>query len=118
MSNLRYTNLPSETPNEDELAELALDVTSSWNRVTDALWSQLNPELWERTRNPWVVLQTVSTETLKRITSEPGFRATLTELQRDRSQEREAARWFQSAHSQSPVKCVAYFSMEYMLSEA
>src|SRR3982074_2357977 len=71
MGNLRYTNLPAEVSNEDELAELALDVSFSWNRVADTLWSRLNPELWERTRNPWVVLQTVSSEKLKRITSEP-----------------------------------------------
>jgi starch phosphorylase len=118
MSNLRYTNLPSETPGEDELAELALDTSSSWNRVTDSLWSQLNPELWERTRNPWVVLQTVSSERLRKVTSEPAFRANLTDLLRDRAEENDAPRWFQSAHPNSPLNCVAYFSMEYMLSEA
>jgi glycogen phosphorylase len=118
MGNLRYTNLPSETPNEDELAELALDVSSSWNRVTDELWSQLNPELWERTRNPWIVLQTVSSERLRRVTSEPAFRASLSELLRARAEERDAPGWFQNAHPDSPLKCVAYFSMEYMLSEA
>src|SRR5271169_1635290 len=118
MSNLRYTNLPSETPNEDELAELALDVSSSWNRVTDALWSQLNPELWERTRNPWIVLQTVSSERLRKVTSEPEFRANLSELLRARARDKNAPRWFQNAHPNSHLKCVAYFSMEYMLSEA
>ncbi|HLX43470.1 MAG TPA: alpha-glucan family phosphorylase [Bryobacteraceae bacterium] len=118
MSNLRYTNLPSETPNEDELADLALDVTSSWNRVTDALWSQLNPELWERTRNPWIVLQTVSSERLRKVTSEPAFRDNLSELRQAQAADKEAPRWFQTAHPNSPLKCVAYFSMEYMLSEA
>jgi len=62
------------------LAQLALDVNWTWNRAGSALWRQLNPELWEQTHNPWAVLQTVSGQSLKRITSEPGFRATLDEI--------------------------------------
>src|ERR1700678_2042569 len=30
----------------------------------------------------------------------------------------ESPAWFQQKHSQSPLTCVAYFSMEFMLSEA
>jgi starch phosphorylase len=118
MGNLRYTNLPSETPEEDALAELALDVSAHWSRLTDPLWKQLNPDLWERTGNPWIVLQTVSSERLKTITSQPEFSSILSELMNDRSQDRQATRWFQQAHGNSPLHCVAYFSMEYMLSEA
>ncbi len=39
------------------LAELALDMRSSWNHATDQLWRQLDPVLWDFTHNPWVVLQ-------------------------------------------------------------
>ena len=67
MSNLKYTNLPSEASNEDALAQLALDVSYSWNDTAGALWQRLNPELWELTRNPWVVLQTVSGAKLQEI---------------------------------------------------
>ena len=42
------------------LAELALDMRWSWNHATDEVWRQLDPDLWEITHNPWVVLQTVS----------------------------------------------------------
>jgi glycogen phosphorylase len=118
MSNLRYTNLPSETPDEDQLAELALDISSSWNRLTDALWSRLNPELWDRTHNAWLVLQTVSTEKLKRVTSDPAFRDSVDQFRRAREEEKETPRWFQQVYPNSGLKSVAYFSMEYMLSEA
>ena len=30
----------------DSLAELALDMRSSWNHATDQLWRQLDPVLW------------------------------------------------------------------------
>jgi starch phosphorylase len=45
----------------------------SWNHAADDLWSQLDPELWELTRNPWVMLQTVSREKLKVLTSDAQF---------------------------------------------
>jgi hypothetical protein len=31
----------------EPLAELALDLRSSWNHATDQLWRQLDPVLWE-----------------------------------------------------------------------
>jgi starch phosphorylase len=49
----------------DALAELALDMRSSWNHATDQVWRRLDPILWELTQNPWVVLQTVSREKLQ-----------------------------------------------------
>jgi starch phosphorylase len=105
-------------PSQDVLVELALDVNWTLSRAAGTLWSRLNPELWERTHNPWAVLQTVSGQDLKRITSEPEFRETLDEIVRTRTAENEAPRWFQQHHAKSPLTCVAYFSMEYMLSEA
>jgi len=118
MSNLQYTNLPSDTASEDILEQLALDVNWTLSRAADTLWRRLNAELWERTHNPWAVLQTVSGRDLKRITAEPSFRASLDEIVRTRSAENELPRWFQQTHPHSPLTSVAYFSMEYMLSEA
>jgi glycogen phosphorylase len=118
MSNLKYTNRPGDISSEDALAQLALDLGWSWRHRAGTYWKQLNPELWETTRNPVAVLQTVSGERLEKITSEPAFRETLEELSQERSAENEAPRWFQQAHPNSPLTAVAYFSMEYMLSEA
>ena len=36
----------------DAVAELALDMRSSWNHATDQVWRQLDPVLWELTHNP------------------------------------------------------------------
>ena len=46
------------------LTEIALNLRWSWNHAADELWSQLDPELWDLTQNPWVMLQTVSRERL------------------------------------------------------
>ncbi len=102
----------------DSLSELALDLHWSWNHATDEVWRQLDPNLWEFTQNPWVVLQTVSKDKLQSVLANPAFRKNIDGLLQAKRQAAEAPAWFQQVHPQSPLKCVAYFSMEYMLSEA
>ncbi len=108
----------SEVEGFDSLAELALDMRWSWNHATDNVWRQLDPELWEITHNPWVVLQTVSRDQVKRVLADPVFRKEVDDLLKTRKRAAEAPVWFQQNHSKSPLTCAAYFSMEFMLSEA
>lgn len=117
-SNSNYCFLPSELDGFDALAELALDLRWSWNHTTDKIWRQLDPQLWELTQNPWVVLQTVSREQLQRVLAEPEFRQNMEELLRGKREGEAKPAWFQLRYPQSALKCVAYFSMEFMLSEA
>ena len=60
-----YNLLPTEIEGFDSLAELALDMRWSWNHATDEVWRQLDPDLWEITHNPWVVLQTASRDRIE-----------------------------------------------------
>ncbi len=110
--------LPTDVDGFDSLAELAMDMRSSWNHAADFVWQQLDPELWALTHNPWVVLQTVSREKLQDVLAEPVFRKNLDDLVQARRDAGQVPTWFQQTHPQSPLTCVAYFSMEYMLSEA
>ena len=110
--------LSADVEGFDSLAELALDMRSSWNHATDQVWRQLDPVLWELTHNPWVVLQTVSREKLQRVLADPAFRKNVDDLVQARRDAAEAPAWFQQTYPQSPLSCVAYFSMEFMLSEA
>ena len=100
------------------LSELALDLRSSWNHGTDLVWRRLDPVLWELTHNPWAVLQTVSREKLRSVLDDPAFRDVLDGLVQARRESAEAPAWFQRSYPASPLGCVAYFSMEYMLGEA
>jgi glycogen phosphorylase len=102
----------------DALSELALDLRSSWNHATDHLWRQLDPVLWELTHNPWAVLQTASREKIKRALADSAFRQNVDDLVRARRDAADAPAWFRQTFPQSPLSCVAYFSMEFMLSEA
>jgi starch phosphorylase len=118
LSHPKQRFFPADVEGFDALAELALDMRSSWNHATDSMWRQLDPELWALTRNPWVVLQTVSHEKLQAVLADPAFRQKLNDLVQARRDMLDAPAWFQQTHPQSPLNAVAYFSMEYMLSEA
>jgi starch phosphorylase len=113
-----YSLLPTEVEGFDALAELALDMRWSWNHAADEVWRQLDPALWDLTQNPWVVLQTVSRDQLERVLADPAFRKNVDDLLRAKRQAAETPAWFQQHHPQAPLSCVAYFSMEFMLSEA
>jgi starch phosphorylase len=90
----------------------------SWNHATDEVWRQLDPGLWEITHNPWVVLQTASRDRIERVLGDPVFRKNVDGLVEAGRQAAEAPAWFQRNHSAAPLTCAAYFSMEFMLSEA
>ena len=113
-----YSLLPTEIEGFDSLAELALNLRWSWNHATDEVWRQLDPELWEITHNPWGLLQTVSRDQIERRLADPAFRKNVDSLVKSRRTVLESPAWFQQNHAQSSLTCAAYFSMEFMLSEA
>jgi starch phosphorylase len=113
-----YSLLPTDIDGFDSLAELALDMRWSWNHGADKIWRLLDAGLWELTQNPWVVLQTVSREKLESVLAVPAFRKNVDDLLKAKRHAAETPAWFQQTHPQSPLTCVVYFSMEFMLSEA
>jgi starch phosphorylase len=102
----------------DALVELALNLHWSWNHAADNLWEELDKELWAVTQNPWVILQTVSKEKIKAELSAPEFRQRLDSLLSYNRASYSADAWFQNKHPNAALKSIAYFSMEFMLSEA
>ena len=113
-----YDLLPADVEGFDSLVELALDMRWAWNHETDEIWRQLDPVLWDLTHHPCDVLQTVSREKIRGALADPAFRSWIDDLVQAKSQAAEAPAWFQLQHRDTPLNCVAYFSMEFMLSEA
>ena len=109
----------AQTPSvRDALTEIALNLRWSWNHAADDLWSQLDPELWELTRNPWAMLQTVSQQKLDAMAANPQFMGRIAEILERKKRREETTSWFERTHAESALTRVAYFSMEYMLSDA
>ena len=102
----------------DALVELALNLHWSWNHAADELWEALDKDLWATTQNPWVILRTVSHEKIKAALGAVEFRRRLETLLQQNRESYRADAWFQHNHPGGALFSVAYFSMEFMLSEA
>jgi glycogen phosphorylase len=102
----------------DSLAELTLDLRWSWDHGADEIWRELDPALWDLTHNPRVVIQTVSRDHFQTVMRDPAFRNKIELLVKTRKDSIRASAWFQQNYPQTSLTCVAYFSMEFMLSEA
>lgn len=113
-----YQSILKSGEGVEMLAELALDLSWSWDRCTNEIWQKLDPELWRLTHNPWTVLITASHEKIKSLMADPAYRKLVTDLVTTKRKNNEMPSWFQKHYSEAPLKCVAYFSMEFMLSEA
>jgi glycogen phosphorylase len=118
INNRTINDGPLDAALSDALTDLALDLRWSFNHSADQIWERLDPELWELTHNPWVMLQTVSREKLKAVASDPGFQTLVADLRREKTLAEQSESWFQRAYPRSGVSSIAYFSMEFMLSEA
>src|SRR5580704_8947142 len=102
----------------DELSELALNLHWSWNHKSDEIWQSLDADLWESTQNPWVILRTVSREKISTLLATPDFRQRLQECLRHNRKSFSEEGWFQKKYPGAGLSLVAYFSMEFMLTEA
>ena len=116
-------NPEAGTPSElvlgmDELTELALNLHWSWNHLADELWDALDSYLWQTTQNPWVILQTVSKDKIKALLETPKFQALLSSLLQHKRKSFATDAWFQKKYPGTALSSVAYFSMEFMLTEA
>ena len=102
----------------DLLRELALDLGAVWNRYTDDIWRQIDPDVWLLTRNPWLMLHHASHKKLAAMAEDQDLRRRVEQLVLARRELSHAPAWFQKTHGGSALNGVAYFSMEFGLSEA
>lgn len=107
--------LPDEL---ESLAELALDVRWTWDHSSDKLWTMLDPDIWEQTRNPRSVLQYVPHERLDQAARDPVFCEELQQVVAARTNYLAKSGWSRERHPPEALKTIAYFSMEFGLGEA
>ena len=100
------------------LGELALDLRWTWSHEADALWRRVDAEGWQRTQNPWTILQDISAERLRALCSDSSFLAELERLSHARREYLEEPGWFASAYDPAALSGIAYFSMGFGLGEA
>jgi starch phosphorylase len=111
--------LPRALPsNLKGLTDLALDLRWNWNHSADVLWQKVDLELWEATGDPWLILESISRKRLEMLAADASF---VNELQRQlayRNAYLSQSSWFDERYGGDALGTVAYFSMEFGLSEA
>jgi len=109
------------------LVELALDVRWAWSHSSDVLWRWLAPEVWERTHSPWHILQTIARTKLEKFAKDEEFLELLRRHMDERSRTLSAPSWYDETYRKMsaeaplpspPLGQIAYFSMEFGLTEA
>src|SRR5690349_17197491 len=104
-------------PGLEGLDELALDLRWSPTHSNDRIWRTLDEETWERTRNAYMILQNASQTRLEQIAKDTTIRAEVRHWRERMKKLHEQPTWF-SRHHKDRQLTVAYFSMEFGLSEA
>ena len=129
-------SVPTVPPALADLVDLALDMRWSWSHASDVLWKRLAPELWEITHNPWHILHTMARTRLEQAAEDPEFLQLLQTHAAARRENLTSTTWFEQTYPEASGRpavtqagaapCalrpafgpVAYFSMEFGLSEA
>jgi starch phosphorylase len=111
--------LPRSLPSKIKgLTDLALDLRWKWNHSADVLWQKIDPELWKATNDPWLVLESCSRKRLETLAADASF---VNEFQRQfayRKAYLSQSSWFDERYCDDALGTVAYFSMEFGLSES
>jgi starch phosphorylase len=100
------------------LARLAVNLRWTWNHATDALWERLAPEIWRQTGNPVLAIQNATRSRLEELAADPGFVSSVATLDHALSDYLARPSWFHQARLVEQPLRIAYFSMEYGLTEA
>jgi len=102
----------------EELRDLALDLRWTWSHAADDLWRRLDAATWERTENPWILLQDISRYRLLELAANPELLAELQRLAEARRQYLAERGWYGSSCAGIGPALIAYFCMEFGLGEA
>ncbi|HEX4156955.1 MAG TPA: alpha-glucan family phosphorylase [Rhizomicrobium sp.] len=112
---LPLPNLPADL---SALRTLALDLRWTWSHEADTLWEEVQPELWRRTCNPWIILQNASPARLQMLSEDSAFRAKLRGFMAAREAYHRKPGWFAENGYSEQLNKTAYFSMEFGLGAA
>ncbi len=111
--------LPRPLPERlKDLDELALDLRWTWDRTADVLWQAIDPAMWEASGNPWLILESAPQRRLEELADDRWFCQELAERLKAHREYPDQETWFSRNSDAGALGKVAYFSMEFGLSEA
>jgi starch phosphorylase len=102
----------------ERLADLALDLRVNDSKTLSQVWQRLDPEAWVRCNNPYMILQNAHQTRLEEVAADQELMTHLDRWFQLQDEYLSSPGWFHERHAQAELKQVAYFSMEFGLSEA
>jgi starch phosphorylase len=112
-------NIPLELESlVKQILTLATDLRWTWSHDGDTFWQYLDTKTWTLTRNPYAVLQKLSVKRLTELHNDEDFPKHLNTLLGAREDYLTKDCWAEQHFTKSKQAQIAYFSMEFGLSEA
>jgi starch phosphorylase len=102
----------------ESLRALAADLRWTWTHSADHLWRRLDPERWADWQNPWLVLRDTPQDNIDRAAADPSFVADIERAVRLQRAYLARKAWFASIPAAARPRRIAFFSMEFGLSES
>jgi starch phosphorylase len=100
------------------LQELAYNLWWAWNQEVIDVFRRLDRQLWESTNhNPVKMLGTISQERLREIVGDDGFMEQLRRVYSEFQEYLAGRTWFETTFGKRDSPTIAYFSMEFGLTE-
>ncbi len=100
------------------IVRLAMNLRWVWNHATDQVWEALAPDVWHQTHNPVLVIQNTPRSRLEELGRSLEFVEKVNQLDHSLSDYLARPSWFQQTQSLDRPLRIAYFSMEYGITEA
>jgi len=98
---------------------LAFNLRWVWNHAADFVWERSNAEVWHQTRNPVLVLRNTPRSRFEKLAYDGEFLWHLEHLERKEREYLTRPGWFQQTYPESsPPPLIAYFSMEFGITDA
>jgi starch phosphorylase len=100
------------------LKRLAYNLWWSWNPLAINLFRRIDEDLWEGSgHNPVEMLGTISTEALEHLAADQSFLDLMYRVDEELTEYLQADTWFATEHGPVSSPMIAYFSMEFGLTE-
>jgi len=113
----QFEVVPSLPPQLEPLREIAYNIWWTWNHDAIRLFRRIDRDLWEEVyHNPLLLMGRVSQSRLEELTRDEGFMSSLGHVYSHMKAYLERTTWFTKKYGNTPVT-IAYFSMEYGLTE-
>jgi len=105
-------------PELEALRELAYNIHWTWNYDTVELFRHLDRDLWRSTgNNPVKMLGSIKQDKLGQALNDEGFMAQLQRAHNDLKAYMTSPTWYESEYGKADSPKIAYFSMEFGLTE-